>query len=194
VPDPTEDERVATGAGAAWHGKVRRVVTGVDDEGRSFVLSDTLLPTDAEPDGGFTRIAFWLTDRAPASNLGLDDPVPDGRIEHVVPMDRGGTVIRVVDVPPEVGWRALPSLMEHPGVTQTAERARTHPGFHKTDTVDYVVCLDGEILMLLDEDEVLLRPGDVLIQRGTQHAWSNRSDRTCRLLIVMVDAEPLERH
>ena len=84
--------------------------------------------------------------------------------------------------------------MEQPGVTRTDARSARHPGFHKTSTVDYAVCLEGEVWMLLDDEEKLLRPGDVLIQRGTYHAWSNRGVQTCRVLIVMLDAEPLENH
>ncbi|MBL8665443.1 MAG: cupin domain-containing protein, partial [Candidatus Odyssella sp.] len=63
----------------------------------------------------------------------------------------------------------------------------------KTASVDYIVILSGEIWALMDEGEVLMKPGDVLIQRGTNHAWSNRSDKPCRFLAVLVDAAPLEK-
>jgi quercetin dioxygenase-like cupin family protein len=64
-----------------------------------------------------------------------------------------------------------------------------HPGMHKTDTVDYALVLDGEIWALMDEGETLLRAGDCLVQRGTNHAWSNRSDRVCRVAFILVNAE-----
>jgi hypothetical protein len=172
------------------------VVTGVDGAGRSYILSDRRLPLDVEPDGSFLRIGLWLTDRAPASNEGTHDPIPDGVIDTLVPEHVGGTVIRIVDIPPESEWRSLASLMTQPGVVTASDeqRAARHPGFHKTSTVDYAVCLSGEVWMLLDEEETLLRAGDVLVQRGTYHAWSNRSDSVCRVLIVMVDAEELPEH
>jgi quercetin dioxygenase-like cupin family protein len=67
-------------------------------------------------------------------------------------------------------------------------RAR-HPGFHQTDTVDYAIVLEGEVWAILDEAETLLKAGDVLIQRGTFHAWDNRSEAVCRVLFVLIDAE-----
>jgi uncharacterized cupin superfamily protein len=66
---------------------------------------------------------------------------------------------------------------------------KRHPGFHKTDTIDYAIVLSGEIYALMDDGEVLLKAGDVLIQRGTNHAWSNRSDQPCRIAISSHDAE-----
>ena len=60
--------------------------------------------------------------------------------------------------------------------------------------MDYAICLEGEIWAVLDEDETLMRPGDVLIQRGTFHAWSNRSDRVSRMAFILIDAEPLDNH
>jgi quercetin dioxygenase-like cupin family protein len=66
-----------------------------------------------------------------------------------------------------------------------------HPGFHKTASVDYAIVLAGEIYALMDEGEVLLKAGDVLVQRGTNHAWSNRTDAPAYLAFVLVDAEPV---
>ena len=75
----------------------------------------------------------------------------------------------------------------------TADRSAQHPGFHQTDTLDYAICLEGEVWAVLDEGETLMKAGDVLIQRGTYHAWSNRGDKPCRMAFVLIDAEPL-RH
>jgi len=66
-----------------------------------------------------------------------------------------------------------------------------HPGFHKTNSVDYAIVLSGEIYALMDEGEVLLKAGDVLVQRGTNHAWSNRTDAPAYLAFVLIDATPL---
>ena len=175
-------------------GKVRRIVTGVNAAGRSCILSDTRLPTaDAAP-GALVRAGLWLTASAPASNAGAHDPVPDGVIMRTPPAHRGGTVIRITDVAPDARRAADPDEMRRRGCRTTPDRSARHPGFHATDTVDYAICLEGEVWAVLDEDETLMRPGDVLIQRGTYHAWSNRSDRVCRMLFILIDAAPLENH
>ena len=69
----------------------------------------------------------------------------------------------------------------------TFSQNKRHPFMHRTETVDYAVVLEGEIVMLLDDDEVKLKAGDVVIQRGTNHAWSNRSDKPVKMLYVLVD-------
>ena len=68
---------------------------------------------------------------------------------------------------------------------------KRHPGFHKTDSIDYAIVLSGEIWALMDEGEVLLKAGDVLIQRGTNHAWSNRTEQPCCVAFVLIDAKPV---
>ena len=67
------------------------------------------------------------------------------------------------------------------------------PTMHRNETVDYNIILSGEIFAVTEEGEMLLRPGDVIIQRGTAHTWRNRSDRPCVFASVMVSAEPLSR-
>lgn len=173
-------------------GKVRRIVTAVNEAGWSYILSDTLLPAELAP-GEPLRAGLWLTDSAPASNAGTRDPAPDGIITGTPPPSPGGTVIRISDYPPDRLRRYQPPGAARPGVKTTSDRLAKNPGFHATETVDYAVCLEGEIWAVMDEGETLMRPGDVLIQRGTFHAWSNRSDEVCRMLFVLIDAEPLER-
>jgi uncharacterized cupin superfamily protein len=74
------------------------------------------------------------------------------------------------------------------GAQAAPREKRRHPGMHRTRTLDYAIVLSGEIYAVLDEGEVLLEAGDVLVQRGTNHAWSNRSERPCRIAFVLVDA------
>lgn len=174
-------------------GKVRRIVTANNAAGRSYILSDTLLPTEDVPEGQPIRAGLWMTRSAPASNTDDTDPAPDGVIFRTAPPDRGGTVIRVVDIPPAHIRPYDPADLQRRGCLTTPDRTARDPGFHATDTVDYAICLEGEIWAVLDEDETLMRPGDVLIQRGTYHAWSNRSDSMARMLFVLIDAEPLQR-
>jgi hypothetical protein len=175
-------------------GKVRRIVTAVNRAGRSYILSDAQLPTAAVPPGEPVRAGLWITEAAPASNEGGHDPVPDGVIPRIPPAHRGGTVLRVVDFPPVSVGRASPEELARRGARTTPDRSARDPGFHATDTVDYAICLEGEIWAVLDEGKTLMRPGDVMIQRGTHHAWSNRSRAMCRMAFVLVDAEPLKNH
>ena len=95
---------------------------------------------------------------------------------------RGNSMMRAPDTRPEPGSSARAAFDR--GLPR-------HPGFHKTSSVDYAIVLAGEIYALMDEGEVLLKQGDVLVQRGTNHAWSNRSDAPAYLAFVLVDAEPL---
>jgi len=167
---------------------VRRVVTGHTPAGRATIVLDGPAP-QAAPGGenAAGSTVLWVTDRAPASNAGYQDAAPGGVQIPVPPQARGGTVFRIVDFVP--GSR--PHLPAASGVDQTPDRLARHPGFHRTNTVDYALVLEGEIWAVLDEAETLLHAGDVLIQRGTYHAWDNRSDRVCRIAFVLIDAEPL---
>ena len=175
-------------------GKVRRIVTGVNAAGRSFIASDTMLPTAPVASGAAVRTGLWTTSAAPASNEGTNDPVPDGVIMRTPPDHPGGTVVRITDIVPDQLHAYDPDELRRRNCKTTPDRSARHPGFHATDTVDYAICLEGEVWAVLDEGETLMRPGDVLIQRGTYHAWSNRGDRTCRMLFVLIDAEPLKSH
>ena len=174
-------------------GKVRRIVTGVNAAGRSCIVSDTLFPPGGVAPGQPVRVGLWTTDSAPASN-DKPDPVPDGVILRTPPDHRGGTVVRITDIVPDSQHAYDPEGLRQRRCKTTPDRSARHPGFHATDTVDYAICLEGEVWAVMDEDETLMRPGDVLIQRGTYHAWSNRSDRIARMLFVLIDAEPLSNH
>src|SRR5260370_1420081 len=175
-------------------GKVRRIVTGVNAAGRSCILSDTRFPTTDVAVGEPVRVGLWTTEAAPASNTGTHDPVPEGVIVRTPPAHRGGSVVRITDIPPDRTHAYDPDNLRQRGCKTTPDRSARHPGFHATDTVDYAICLEGEVWAVLDEDETLMRPGDVLIQRGTYHAWANRSDTICRMAFILIDAEPLENH
>jgi quercetin dioxygenase-like cupin family protein len=95
---------------------------------------------------------------------------------------RGNSIVRAPDTRPEPGSSARAAF---------DRGSPRHPGFHRTSSVDYAIVLAGEIYALMDEGEVLLKQGDVLVQRGTNHAWSNRSDAPAYLAFVLIDAEPL---
>ena len=174
-------------------GKVRRIVTGVNDAGRSYFVSDSLLPSAEVPPDAPVAAGLWQTDRSPASNIG-DDPVPDGVLATIPPADRGGSIFRIIDFAPDSRGHRAPEEMEKRGARIDRERWAKHPGFHQTDTVDYAIVLEGEIYALLDEGETLMKAGDVLIQRGTHHGWSNRTDKLCRMAFILIDADRLDNH
>jgi hypothetical protein len=181
-------------------GGVRRVVTGVNGRGRSYVVSDGLAPnTFRSPDvEGFGAAVAWFTPPGPVSNEGADDAAA---ADAQIPMypDLGGTIFRIADFPPDsaYGQRGRDGLFSSiGGGAQEARDGATHSGgrhfwFHQTDSIDFAVVLDGEIWLLLDDGECLLRAGDVVVQRGTAHAWSNRSDRICRMVFLLFGALPV---
>ena len=107
-----------------------------------------------------------------------------------------GAIFRIVEFPPDRApggfdrKAAFAAMGAHHAMDPDASR---HPGMHKTDTVDFALVLAGEIWALMDEGETLLRAGDTLVQRGTNHAWSNRSDQPCLVAFILVSAAPLGR-
>jgi len=174
---------------------IRRVVTGHDARGRSVFVSDGpsphVLAIPGRPDFALTNL--WVTHRAPASNAGNADA---GARPVVLEPPRNGTIFRVVEFPPDQApggfdrKAAFAAMGARHAMDPDASR---HPGMHKTDTVDYALVLSGEIWALMDEGETLLRVGDTLVQRGTNHAWSNRSDQPCLVAFILVSASPLAR-
>ena len=173
----------------------RRVVTGHNAQGRSIFVSDGPAPAVFDRGAGATAVTeFWETSATPASNAGNDDPTV-GQPQRLPP-PKHGSKFRVVEYPPDskrvAHLRAPGSAHDSKseGYSRDLGNAR-HPGFHKTSTIDYAIVLSGEIYALMDEGEVLLKAGDVLIQRGTSHAWSNRTEEPCCIAFVLIDAEPV---
>ncbi|KLL95545.1 hypothetical protein NJ76_25450 [Rhodococcus sp. IITR03] len=179
-------------------GSVRRVVTAVDEQGRSYVLSDGRAPNvfRSPTVPGFGAAQIWVTEPGPVSNEGTADPAGDG-VEIPMYPALGGTVFRVADFPPDSVYEASgkENLFSDIGGDHARDEA-THSGgrhfwFHKTDSIDFAVVLEGEIWMLLDDGECRLEAGDVIVQRGTAHAWSNRTDQVCRVAFLLYGALPV---
>ena len=166
----------------------RRVVTGHDASGKAVVLLDGAA-TNAKlrKASGLTSTLLWVTDGSPADNSGSADTAE--RDIGVAPPGRG-SIFRVVDFPPasEAGAVDNAAMLREMGLAAGHADPR-HASMHRTRSVDYAVVISGEIDMLLDDSEVHLRAGDVLVQRGTNHAWVNRGRDTCRIAFVLVDAE-----
>lgn len=173
---------------------VRRIVTGHNAAGRSVFLMDGEAPDvyPAPASAAMTISLLWRTTTSPASYAGNEDMAPAGLRIPTAPQQRGGTVFRIADIPPDRELGDSADMGRH-GVHVSAEGRKRHVMFHQTDTVDYAIVLEGEIWAVLDDDETLMKQGDVLIQRGTGHAWSNRSDRHCRMAFILVDADPASR-
>ena len=168
----------------------RRVVTGHDAKGRSVVLMDgeSLHGFFLEKAGGLQLTELWETRSSPADNSGAKDAA--GHERRIEPVG-SGTVFRIIEYPPDserLKTLAPDSFFPKMGAQATDRAERRHPGMHKTNTIDYCVVLSGEIWAVLDEDEVLLRAGDCLVQRGTRHAWSNRTEKPCVIAFVLVAA------
>jgi mannose-6-phosphate isomerase-like protein (cupin superfamily) len=173
---------------------IHRVVTGHDAEGKAVVSSNGPLPMVVEiaaiPGTIFHEV--WSTTGSPA-------PVDNGSDPSLGPLllppPKLGTRIRFVDIPPDTadylahGSARMNDAFSQIGDTKasTVRAGSPHPLMHRTESVDYGIVIDGEMTLVLDDSEVLLKEGSVVVQRGTNHAWANRSGRPCRMLFVLVD-------
>lgn len=171
---------------------IRRVVTGHDSHGKAVVLIDGIAPNIKVRQGaGFVHSLLWVTDEMPAHISGGADRAE--REIGVAPPPTG-SILRMVDFPPvtreaeNIDHQTLIRDMGASHDRQGGTPAR-HPYMHRTRTLDYAVVLEGEIDLLLDDAEVHLQSGDAIVQQGTNHAWVNRSSRTCRVAFVLIDAE-----
>jgi mannose-6-phosphate isomerase-like protein (cupin superfamily) len=176
-------------------GFIRRVVTGHDASGKAVVISDGLTPrlTTNPLRPGHRSTEIWKTSATPVTIAASEaDPTLEPR---TIQPPKNGTVIRIAELEPEteallnVTGDAAREIFKASGNenASTWGRGGRHPMMHRTETVDYVIILEGELVMLLDDQDVLLKQGDVVIQRGTHHAWSNRSGKKVRLMYVLLD-------
>lgn len=174
--------------------QIERVVTGHRPDGAAHVASRGHLPSvhrfDSIPGTVFHEV--WSTAAMPALVDNGNDPTL-GPLALAPP--RHGTRIRFVDIPPDTedflkhGAASMKAAFASIG-DETASTVRAdspHPLMHRTETVDYGILIQGELVLVLDDEEVELRPGSVVVQRGTNHAWANRSGRMARMLFVLID-------
>ncbi|MSR15542.1 MAG: cupin domain-containing protein [Gammaproteobacteria bacterium] len=171
----------------------RRIVTGHDAAGRSIFTSDGIATAVKEIESmpGLALTNLWVTDSAPADNSGnLDAAARPVLLEP----PHSGTAFRIVEFPPDSAWRgradghdAFASI----GAGHARDATSADPMMHKTDTIDYLMVIKGEIWAILDEGETCLKAGDVMIQRGTKHSWSVRTEEPCLLLAVLINSKPL---
>jgi hypothetical protein len=175
--------------------RIRRVVTGHDKAGKSVFVMDGLAPNVLEMASmpGVALTDLWRTATSPASNDGNKDAAT-GRIRLEPPAE--GTILRIVEFPPDSAWRdtadarkAFASI----GAGGAPDHASADAMMHATATVDYIIVLKGEIYAVLDKGETLLKPGDILVQRGTNHSWSVRGSEPCIIAAILVGAKPTGR-
>ena len=178
-------------------GNFRRVVTGHDSEGNACWVSDAPPVRVVQVGGpaGATFYEVWHTLESPALiDRKSEESKEDGL---VLAPPKGGTRIRVIDFPPEgedirrldeAGAREAFSSMSGEAASRFNAGA-SHPLMHRTQSVDYGIVLEGEITLVLDHEETTIRAGDIVVQRGTSHAWANRSDRPCRMAFVLIDGQ-----
>ena len=173
---------------------IHRVVTGHDAQGKAIIASNGALPTVVEIQAipGTVFHEVWETRATPAPvDNGPDPTVGTLRL----PPPRQGTRIRFVDVPPDTadylthGAARMKDAFAQVGDVHasTVKADSPHPLMHRTESIDYGVVIEGEMTLVLDDAEVLLEPGSVVVQRGTNHAWANRSGKPCRMLFILVD-------
>lgn len=169
---------------------MKRIVTKNDTNGKSYIISDKIANIEDIEDK-FKFFNLWITDTMPV-NFSNDDPTKDNHVP-TAPV-KNGSVFRIVNFPPE---RLLLNKMD----SMTSEeflalekrigvklsKYGKHPLMHTTKSIDYGIVLTGEIYLVLDKEEILLKPTDTVIQRGTSHAWSNRSDKDCLMAFVLLD-------
>jgi mannose-6-phosphate isomerase-like protein (cupin superfamily) len=173
---------------------VRRIVTVDDEHGRGTAIQDGPSPdvrTDpARP--GFSATRIWVTDRTPAPITGVRETL---HLPHSLEPPPRGSVCRILRIPPDSSWQgrvgtrevqAYFQAMGSPGAS-TFSPGAPHPYMHKTRTLDFCLILEGEVTLVLDTEEVQLAAGDTVIQRGTNHAWSNRSSQPCVIAISSHD-------
>lgn len=149
----------------------RRVVTGHDPNGKSVVLSDGTPPQRHPMKGrevGADFFEIWNDPKAVPALTSVEDREPSEREFTIMPVS--GHLIRIIDIypPSEGGQRTV---------------------MHRTKTLDYAVVIEGEVVLVLDDSEVTLKQGDVVVQRGTDHAWENRSDQRTRMAFFHIDAQ-----
>ena len=174
--------------------KARRVVTGHDSNGKSTFLMDGHATNIKEMASmpGLALTDLWETARAPASNAGrADAAMRPVRLEP----PGGGTILRIVEFPPDAAWRnntdALAAFSSI-GAGHAKDQHSSDPMMHKTATVDYIIVLKGEIWAVMETGETLLKAGDILVQRGTNHSWSVRGNEPCIIAAVLVSAERMK--
>jgi len=167
---------------------VRRIVTGHDTDGKAVILHDGPTPYVGQRGEGNVISLLWITNESPVD---LSHTRDQANQKTGVPPPRNGSICRVVDFAPVKG--ELKGIDHHEvlrqmGIDPATQGYVRHSFTHRTRSIDYAIVLEGEIDMLLDDTEVHVKAGDILVQQGTNHAWVNNSGKPCRICFVLIDS------
>jgi mannose-6-phosphate isomerase-like protein (cupin superfamily) len=167
----------------------RRIVTGHDAKGKAVVLFDAAVKAKQRAAGGNGMTLLWTTHEFPVDVSGAADR---GESHAGVPPSPNGTVFRIVDFAPiQSGGAPVDhhQVLVSMGIDPATQGYGRHANTHRTRTIDYAIVLDGEIDMLLDDSEIHVKAGDVLVQQGTNHAWVNNGKAPCRIAFILIDSQ-----
>jgi mannose-6-phosphate isomerase-like protein (cupin superfamily) len=168
----------------------RRIVTGHDAKGKAVVLFDSALRAKQRGNNGMTML--WVTTEFPV-NVAVSADTAQTQVG--VPPPANGTIFRIVDFAPAAPQGAAGAAVDHHqilismGIDPATQGHARHANTHRTRTIDYAIVLDGEIDMLLDDGEIRVKAGDVLVQQGTNHAWVNNGTKPCRIAFILIDGK-----
>jgi naringenin degradation protein FdeH len=168
---------------------IRRIVTGHDAQGKAVALFDGPSTPKQRSAGGNAVTMLWVTGENPVDMSGNQDraATPVG-----VPPPANGSIFHIVDFPPYAP-NAAPvdhhKMLIAMGIDPHTQGYARHANTHRTRSIDYALVLEGEIDMLMDETEVHVKAGDVLVQQGTNHAWVNNGDKPCRIAFILIDGQ-----
>ena len=171
---------------------MRRIVTGHDEEGKSVITIDGPPARSlGEEAGGLYEL--WNTDGNEINTL---DEIDRADSEVLLSPPIGGTKFRYFQinptpegVPADLIEAATAEAFEKMGAAHHRVDTTRHPAMHKTKTIDYIILLKGDVTLLLDNEEVDLKPFDVVVQRGTNHAWVNNGNEPALFIAVLIDSD-----
>jgi mannose-6-phosphate isomerase-like protein (cupin superfamily) len=171
---------------------MRRIVTGHNEDGRSIITIDGPPARSIGEDvGGLFEL--WNTD---GNIIDTKDNLDRADQDIILSPPTGGTKFRYFQINPtpegipmEIMQEIAADAFEKIGAGHHRVDTSKHPAMHKTETIDYIILLKGDVTLILDEDEVTLEPHDVVVQRGTNHAWVNNGDEPALLIAVLIDSD-----
>ena len=168
----------------------RRIVTGHDAQGKAVAIFDAPVTSKQRSPGGNAVTMLWVTGETPVDMSGGSDRAES---KVGVPPPLNGSIFRIVDFPPAAPGGAHPvdhhAMLVGMGIDPATQGYARHAHTHRTRSIDYAIVLEGEIDMLMDDTEVHVKAGDVLVQQGTNHAWVNNGDKPCRIAFILIDAK-----
>lgn len=177
--------------------RFRRVITGHDSAGRSIIMTDAA-PERIQQVGEHGPVFYevWNTRASPVPIDRASGEPFEPQLSLAPP--KGGTRIRVLDIPPDsdalkkvdaAEARAHFAEIGAASASTHSAAGAPHPFMHRTESIDYGIVIEGELVLIVDDGETVVRAGDIVIQRGTNHAWANRSGKNCRIAFILVSGQ-----